>query len=320
MEKSAKMFQAVFENSPVGLVLVNKDTTLRDVNNYMFSAFKLAPKSFNGQRFGNLFNCAAISGNDETCGEPENCAQCSLRDGVAAVLNDGVTIPDTVIGQDFIISRSAQKKWFKISASRIVSEGDIFVIVSFVDITVQKEYEELLNNRLALDMATGTINKYTLLETLKTLTARREDLTVALVDFDNFKAINDTHGHIVGDRVLNLFSSVALANTRRHDIVGRYGGEEFMLVFSGATPDLLIKALQRIAKSFQKVCQKELKIRPTFSVGIAGFSSEQKVEMDVGAIIAEADANLYLSKNGGKNMITVGGVSIPFNLKSAPAK
>jgi len=184
--------------------------------------------------------------------------------------------------------------------------------VSFVDITVQKEYEELLSNQLELDMATGTINKYSLLETLKRLSTGTEDLVVALIDFDNFKAINDTYGHVVGDRVLSIFGSAALANTRRQDIVGRFGGEEFMLVFSGATTDLLIKALQRIAKSFQGVCQEELKICPTFSVGIASFSSEQMVEMDVGAIIAEADANLYLFKQSGKNMITVEGVGLPF--------
>jgi diguanylate cyclase (GGDEF)-like protein len=311
-EESTKMFQAVFENSPVGLVLVNKDTSLRDVNHYMFNVFKLPPKAIEGQKFGNVFNCSAISCKDETCGESEACKQCALRGGVTAVLNDGITIPDTVMDHNFIISASEQKKWFKISASRIVSEGDTFAIVSFVDITTQKEYEELLNNQLSLDMATGTTNKYALLNTLKSLSAGKEDLTVALIDFDNFKSINDSYGHIVGDKVINLFCAAASSNTRKQDIVGRFGGEEFMLIFSGASSGLLIKALQRISKLFRDACNKELKISPTFSVGIAEFSSEQMLEMDVDGIIAEVDSNLYLSKSRGKNKITVGGVSIPF--------
>jgi len=89
---------------------VNKDTTLRDVNNYMLSAFRVAPKAIAGQRFGNVFNCTAVSGNNEACGESKKCEQCSLRGGVMAVLNEGVTIPDAVMDHDFIISGSAQKK------------------------------------------------------------------------------------------------------------------------------------------------------------------------------------------------------------------
>ena len=311
-EQSAKMFQAIFENSPVGLVLVNQDTTLQDVNNYMFSTFKLTPKAINNQRFGDLFNCSVVNGKQETCGETMACSQCGLRGGVTAVLNNGITIPDTVMDHNFMIEGSDQKKWFKISASQIIAEGKTFAIVSFVDITTQKDYEELLNNQLSLDLATGITNKYALLNTLKSLSAGKENLTVALIDFDNFKSINDTHGHLIGDRVINLFCTAASANSRKQDIVSRFGGEEFMLVFPGASSGLLIKALQRISKSFQEACRKELDICPTFSAGIAEFSSQQIGEINVDAIISEADTNLYQSKTRGKNMITAGGISIHF--------
>ena len=175
MYNSAKMFKAVFENSPIGLVLVNKDTTLRDVNNYMFKSFHLLPKSIEGKKFGNVFNCSVISGKG-ICGETEECKDCRLRNGVKMVLDEGVTIPETVLDHSFIIDGVGQKKWFKISATRLDDYGDIFAIVSFVDITTQKEYEELLNNQLSLDLATGTMNKYTLLNTLKNLTFSKESL------------------------------------------------------------------------------------------------------------------------------------------------
>jgi diguanylate cyclase (GGDEF)-like protein len=246
------------------------------------------------------------------CGESEACRGCGLRAGVTAVLNEGAVIPDTVMDHMFVINGLGQKKWFKISASPIVAEGDTFAIVSFVDLTTQKEYEELLSSQLSLDMATGTMNKHALLNALKSLTVGKEDLAVALIDFDDFKSINDSYGHVVGDRVIDLFCVAARANTRKQDIVGRYGGEEFMLVFLGASSGLLIKALHRISASFREACERELKVSPTFSAGVAEFSSERMAEMDVDAIIKEADSNLYLSKHRGKNQITMSGVSIPF--------
>ncbi len=311
-EQSAKMFQAIFENSPVGLVIVNQDTTLRQVNHYMFSVFKLPPKTIEGKMFGNVFHCEAVNYNKEICGEADECKNCGLRSGVTMVLNEGTTIPDTIMDHDFIIDGASRKKWFKISATRIDSEEDTFAIVSFVDITTQKEYEEILNNQLSIDMATGITNKYTLLSTLKSLTAGSESLSVAMIDFDGFKAVNDTYGHVAGDRVLNIFCSVAAENCRKVDIVARFGGEEFMLVFPGASSDLLIKSLKRIHRNFRDECNKELNMCPTFSAGIAEFSSSQLNEMDVSSIISKADHNLYLSKTRGKNMITVDGVSMPY--------
>jgi len=307
-----KLFRTVFENSPVGLVIVNQDTTIRDVNNYMFKAFRLTPRAAEGQKFGNIFNCAAISGSNEICGGTEVCKQCGLRSGVTMVMKEGITIPETVMDHNFIIGGNNQKKWFTISAARIEEEDDIFAIVSFADISTLKEYEELLHRQLSMDMATGSTNKYALLNTLKNLTESKEDLSIAMIDFDNFKAVNDRYGHVTGDRVLNLFCAAAAANSRKQDIVGRFGGEEFMLVFPGASSGLLIKAVRRIYNSFREACAKELDIAPTFSVGIAEFLADQMNAMDVDMIISEADANLYLSKQRGKNMITASNVSIPF--------
>lgn len=311
-DQSVKMFQAVFENSPVGLVLVNKDTTLRSINNYMFNVFKLSPSSVSGQKFGNIFNCAAVSGTGSFCGDLDECRECGLRNGVTMVLNEGITIPETVMDHSFIIDGTEQRKWFKISASRVDEEQDSFGIVSFVDISTQKEYEELLNNQLSLDLATGATNKHALLSALKQLKISQDDLAIAMIDFDDFKSINDQYGHIAGDRVLEIFCDAADANTRKQDIVGRFGGEEFMLVFPRSSAGLLIKAVKRIYSSFRETCYNELRIQATFSTGIAEYSYDGSREMDVDELIRSADENLYLSKKRGKKMITIGGVSMPY--------
>lgn len=307
-----KMFQTVFENSPVGLVVVNGDTTLRDVNHYMFKNFKLTPEAVTGYRFGNLFNCAAVYGAGLVCGETEQCAHCGLKNGMQAVLKDGVTIPDSIMEHGFIIEGVEQKKWFIISASRIVTEDDNFAIVSFSDITTQKEFEELLNNQLSLDMATGVTNKYALLNSLKSLSVGKESLTIALIDFDDFKLINDTYGHLAGDRVLEIFCACATANTRKQDILGRFGGEEFMIIFPRSSAGMMIKVLQRIATSTKELCENELGIRVSFSAGLTEYSRESIDGMDVNALIAEVDVNLYQAKKSGKNMIFFNGMGIPF--------
>ncbi len=309
-EQSQKMFQAVFENSPVGLVLVNSDTTIRDANNYIFNMFKLTPKAAEGKLFGNLFNCTVVSENGKACGTCGECAECSMRSTLTKVLKDGISVPDTVMGHKFVIEGQEQKKWFKVSASRIEEVGDRFAIVSFADITMQKEYEELLNYRLSLDLATGTTNKYALMNTLKSLTEAGKEFSVAMIDFDNFKSINDSYGHMAGDKVINLFCSAAMENTRKHDILGRFGGEEFMIIFMGGTTGMLIKALQRISKAFQDACWRELRIRPTFSAGISEVLAGDDRASDVDSILEEADSNLYLSKWRGKNMITSRGLTI----------
>jgi diguanylate cyclase (GGDEF)-like protein len=311
-DKSTKMFQAVFENSPVGLILVNRDTSIRDANAYMFNMFNLGQTAIRGQRFGNLFNCSAVSGSGITCGDCDACGKCRLRVGMSSVLCSGISIPDTIMDHKFIIDGQEQKKWFKVSASRIDNEGDFFAILSFADITIQKEYEELLNYRLSLDMATGTINKYALMGTLRRMTAAGKEFTVALIDFDNFKSINDNHGHITGDKIISHFCAAALANTRKQDIVGRFGGEEFMIVFQGAGSGMLIKALERISKSFQETCLRSVGIKPTFSAGLAEFNPFSQDETDVDSLVGEADSNLYLSKKRGKNMITSRGLTMFF--------
>lgn len=309
-QESEKMFQAVFENSPVGLVIVDKDTSLLEVNNYMFNIFKLKPMDIKGQRFGNVFNCSTISGGDKVCGETEKCKQCALRNYIMPALVDSLATSDRVVDHGFNIDGLNKKKWFKISVSPILSNFGNFAIVSFVDITTQKEYEELLSYQLSLDMATGITNKHALLKTLKSLILGKENLSLALIDFDNFKYINDSYGHIVGDKVLNLFCLAASANIRKKDILGRFGGEEFMLILPGASFELLIKVIKRISKVFQEDCSRELKIKPTFSAGVVEFSPKEMLELDTDEIVERADSNLYLSKSRGKNRITFNGESI----------
>ncbi|MEL4105984.1 diguanylate cyclase [Oscillospiraceae bacterium WX1] len=311
MTEPTTIFQAVFQNSPIGLVLVNPDTTVRDANRYMLKSFHLTKEALNGARFGNVFNCTDIIREGEVCGHGEACRFCPLRSALECVLNTGTVITDAEVDHNFYIDGVAQQKWFTVSATRVTNGDDVFAVVSFADITAQKEYEQLLNSQLSLDLATGITNKYALLNALKNLSVSKESMTLAMIDLDNFKLINDTLGHLAGDRVLCLFSECASEQSRKQDILGRFGGEEFMLIMPGHSKALMTHTLQNISRQFQERCEKELNIRPTFSAGVTEITRDADGELDVWAVISCADTYLYEAKKRGKKMAVFDGREIP---------
>ena len=135
---------------------------------------------------------------------------------------------------------------------------------------------------------------------------RRLPVAVMMVDVDNFKVINDTHGHAAGDRILQAIGNLLAAEVRSKDVVYRYGGEEFCVLLSGANVDESMRVAERICRSTA-----ELSVpvggNVTVSVGVAiGVAS------DVIRILGEADAALYEAKRGGRNrVILASGQALP---------
>src|SRR6266446_1277789 len=138
--------------------------------------------------------------------------------------------------------------------------------------------------------------------------ATRHDysLWVIVADLDRFKQVNDTFGHNAGDEVLKTFAKVLKAHTRRSDICGRHGGEEFMMVLSHATAKDVEKAMERIRAEFETTplnfggCN----ILATASFGIAGFEAGQaKPAFD--ELVSRADAALYSAKRAGRNRVEI---------------
>ena len=127
-------------------------------------------------------------------------------------------------------------------------------------------------------------------------------LTIALIDLDEFKAINDQHGHAVGDMVLKQYSSEILSVFRRHDLVCRYGGEEFAVLFPNTRIDEALRALekgrQRAMENALVVGSDSISI-PTFSAGLTSCLYSDNSD----ALIGRADALLYAAKKNGRNRI-----------------
>lgn len=145
---------------------------------------------------------------------------------------------------------------------------------------------------------------YSLLETeLKRAKRYNHILSLLMMDIDNFKNINDTYGHLVGDRVLKEIAATIKNTIRNIDVPARYGGEEFTVILPETTSKDARIIAERLRKNIEAIkigIDESTVIRPTVSIGIAEFPSCSENEKD---LIDCADKALYKAKNDGKNCI-----------------
>jgi len=140
--------------------------------------------------------------------------------------------------------------------------------------------------------------------------ARRHDTPVALlmVDIDDFKSINDTYGHLVGDLVIGKIAEILRRSVRVFDVCTRFGGEEFAIVMPGSGPEDATRIAERIRQRIEGYRSPDLgTLQTTASIGIAVSASD----MSVRDLIAHADQGLYLAKRGGKNQVRMTTASSP---------
>ncbi len=155
------------------------------------------------------------------------------------------------------------------------------------------------------DRLTGVVNRETLLSVLVTeverATRHRKPLSVAFIDIDRFKPINDTYGHNSGDAVLRQMAAMITENIRSSDVFGRYGGEEFMLIMPETTPDegiIVAEHLRATVMGEPMVIAGDQRLQVTISVGIAGGRGST---LRVDTLVDQADAAMYAAKSLGRN-------------------
>jgi diguanylate cyclase (GGDEF)-like protein len=159
------------------------------------------------------------------------------------------------------------------------------------------------------DQLTGLFNRYYLLETLERELARARRLqvpvTVAILDIDHFKDYNDNFGHAAGDEVLRATAAMLKDAVRSTDIVCRYGGEEFLIVFLDSAAAAAVPRLDEVCKDIRQrtyVYQGSTMPSVTISIGVAEFPRHGR---SVDALIRAADRALYAAKKAGRDCIEV---------------
>jgi diguanylate cyclase (GGDEF)-like protein len=127
-------------------------------------------------------------------------------------------------------------------------------------------------------------------------------LCMAVLDLDHFKRINDELGHLGGDEVLRTFARIAQQGVRGGDVFGRYGGEEFLLIFPGTSLLPALNTCERIRAQVESYAWSSLlKGRVTVSVGVTQYVLGESVL----EFFSRADTAMYLAKEGGRNQVVV---------------
>ncbi|MGQ5523421.1 GGDEF domain-containing response regulator [Chitinimonas sp. PSY-7] len=157
------------------------------------------------------------------------------------------------------------------------------------------------------DSLTGLLNhtssKQRLDVAIGNITSDQESLSVAMIDIDHFKKVNDTYGHPVGDQIIRSLAWLLKQRLRKSDIVGRYGGEEFMVGLPNANGAQAFQVLDRIRRDFSQIKHpyNDTWFHTTFSCGIACYPAITSSE----ALVKSADEALYEAKRGGRNQVVM---------------
>jgi diguanylate cyclase len=211
-----------------------------------------------------------------------------------------------------IAAKDGSWKWFldrgKVtkrdeSGRPLIAAGIVFDIT---DTKMNQQHLESVNRELqyesTVDSLTGILNRRAIMNELKhrmeEAMNRSEPLTAALFDLDNFKRINDTYGHLKGDEVLKGTAEIIQGIIRGLDSVGRYGGEEFLLIFPRTSIDKIKNVSQRILSSIRSH-----DFGDGVSVTISGGVSMYEAGMSVTALLEMADSRLYQAKELGRNRV-----------------
>lgn len=183
-----------------------------------------------------------------------------------------------------------QKKQMEVATQMIQEmESDVLKMMGMI---------QKLRNRVACDDLTGLLRRDEFFHRLNDMVARAQGAPVALilVDIDNFKQINDTEGHLVGDHVLHRVGRVLQRCVRAGAEVGRYGGEEFIVAIC-ASPD----RARNLAEALRRQIQREVNV--TVSVGVATVRSADADQREIRQAVGQADLALYEAKHTGKNRV-----------------
>jgi diguanylate cyclase (GGDEF)-like protein len=179
------------------------------------------------------------------------------------------------------------------------------ILVSFIIIYIIRKYNKQLEDLVQKDSLTNIFNRRGFVGQLEILLkfSKRKHIKVCILfaDIDDFKHINDTFGHKVGDKVLKRFAKILYKNTRESDLVARWGGEEFVIAFLGTNIDKIFAISEKICKDVEQypVLIQLSKNKITGSFGLSENTNDEELD----TLITQADEAMYKAKQNGKNQV-----------------
>jgi len=211
---------------------------------------------------------------------------------------------ELALSQEHAHRQALQLRWNTIA----VSVGAVVITLLIYFLIANRTYRQRLVQLAREDSLTGLPNRRRTAElaelALKEASQSQRPLTLAVIDMDHFKEINDRCGHAAGDTVLREFARAGREALRETDILGRWGGEEFLLVMPDTPVELALASLERLRTLVFNIAL------PPSGTGLvvslsAGLASLDASTHSLDELIAQADAALYMAKNEGRDLIRV---------------
>ncbi|WP_067467443.1 diguanylate cyclase domain-containing protein [Nocardia amamiensis] len=235
------------------------------------------------------------------------------RHPIARTLATGETITGYIFGVDRV---DGQRRWLS-GSSRLLNPGDArsSAVSSFADITEFRASRRQLEYQATHDSLTGLANRSLILSQLAAALASTEELlpvsTVLFIDLDGFKVINDTLGHAIGDTVLQIVAQRLQRALRADDIVGRLGGDEFLVLLSGVTRRVDIDALVARLRSTmaEPIIARGHRIQVNASIGVTELGAGDRRTPE--AVLHDADLAMYRAKPPGHRDGAAGSIRRP---------
>ncbi|WP_040834636.1 diguanylate cyclase domain-containing protein [Nocardia brevicatena] len=230
------------------------------------------------------------------------------RHPVARTLATGETIRGFVMG---ITRPDGQERWLVVSSGLLIpSDPDSAAVSSFGDITELRASRDQLEYQATHDSLTGLGNRSLILSQLAgalNAGAHRSVSTVMFIDLDEFKSINDTMGHAIGDTVLQIVAQRLQRALRAEDMVGRLGGDEFLVLLSGDPTDGNLEPLvQRLRSAMaEPIVARGHRIALTASIGVTTLDPEDRRMPE--AVLHDADIAMYRDKTPNPRENPLGG-------------
>jgi len=201
-------------------------------------------------------------------------------------------------------------------------EALLFTIaIAFILLAMAKERTELLHKTASLvDPLTGIPNRRAFLEGAAVMAERIKDdprsAAVLLIDLDHFKSINDSFGHALGDRVLQVFAETAHANIGSDDLLGRLGGEEFAIALYDVDRKRAMEVAESIRHAFKDAAA-DVDGHPVAATCSIGIAVSEHGPFDLPDLLGQADQALYLAKERGRNCCELASVEIVLRLDAS---
>jgi diguanylate cyclase (GGDEF)-like protein len=207
-------------------------------------------------------------------------------------------------------TREGEAFWALLSARSVVFSTMETVMIGFSDLTAQKAVEHQLRFLAQRDPLTQAYNRHHFWHLAHTEMARvkryRRPLSMAMIDADHFKNVNDVYGHNVGDLMLRLLVDTCHDSLRKNDVLARYGGEEFIVLLPETPADAAVAVVERLRERIATtplVLDDGRTVPMTVSVGLAGLENYQE---GFEALLKRADDALYVAKRAGRNCVQLG--------------